>query len=135
MAAERSAITDAELICEWMESRPDYGLMYPDYERSRITENRLRSEGGWWKGYFDWTPPGTWNVVAVDLTLDRLHEVEARLSDEQKHRYVDLMCGGRSLGKMINLQQFDYADAFGFLSATAAQKIAALAQVIRAEAK
>jgi hypothetical protein len=54
---------DAEVICTWMEPRPPDGVMKLAH---------------WWYWVFEnscWIPQ--W------LTLDRLHQVEARLTDEQ----------------------------------------------------
>lgn len=59
------------------------------------------------------------------LTLDRCHEVEARLSDEQWGAY------GIVLAEI--LQSTERKFARGLIHATAKQKIAALAAVLRSE--
>ena len=109
MASER---TDEEVICEWME---------PDYRKTYANAGDP-SKGGWWKrGQICW--------FRVDLTLDRLHEVEARLSDEQWQQYREELC----FAWQAMEPHYDLAKMY--IHATAATKIAALAAVIRAEAE
>lgn len=64
------SLTDAEVICSWMEARPGPNTIHI-----------LRGADWWlwWGG--EWTP--------IDLGLDQLHEVEARLSDEQWDAYEE----------------------------------------------
>ena len=101
-------ITDAEVICDFMEPKPQLPICSDWWYPSKV--------GGW---------------LNPQLTLDRLWVVEKKLTDQYRHRYIDRILG-RSLRSMIDMQQFDYADSFvDLVNATAEQKIKALAAVIR----
>jgi hypothetical protein len=67
-------------------------------------------------------------------SLDSLREVEARLTDRQWERYVDLCCvrgqDRRSLRRMVDQREFDYADARSLLNASAEEKLLALAKIV-----
>lgn len=69
-------------------------------------------------------PPLSHERVPIRLTLDRLHAVEARLNDKQWQKY---------LGEFLDDEWHGWRAHRNLLHATAAQKIAALAAVIRAE--
>lgn len=97
--------SDEEVICEWMEP----GREIPGNWMQYI---------GWGRG---WRP--------CTLTLDRLHEVEARLTDEQWKPYIMKLLPWQSLNKLYVEQ------LFCLLHATAEQKIKALAAVIQSEMK
>jgi len=110
-------LSDAEVICTWMEPKPKFPDVFGDV---RI------SAGGWWK----WRSPragARWpgktgpNESKVD-SLDALHEVEARLTDEQWQKYAGLMMDPAGIKHTHFL-----------LHATAEQKISALAAVLRPE--
>ena len=102
-------MTDEELICEWMEPRPTKSI----YEIVRANEPY---PGKWWidrhPSSSEWRP--------CNLTLDYLHEVEARLIREGH---------GKALSRAYAVRsdcQYDW-----FLDAT--QKINTLAAFIREE--
>lgn len=102
-------MSDAEIICAFCEPKPTDTL--PDTVRGTK----------WWrlslKGYLArWIPKY--------LGLDALHEVEARLTDEQWDRYASLMMDPAGIRHTRFL-----------LHATAGEKIKALAAVLRAEVK
>ena len=82
----------------------------------------------WMQGCYPWPAEGHlrywWTVDP--LTLDALHEVEARLTDEQWKRYVPRF---DAYSTMPSSNWFTLSKPF--LHATAEQKIAALAAVIR----
>ena len=81
----------AEVVCEWMADQ------FTDGENCE----------------------SLWNFSELEeITLDALHLVEEMLSDEQRKRYIDMLCKGRSLNGMLRWQQFDYADARGAISST-----------------
>lgn len=108
-----STKTDEEVICEWMEPKP---------EDLNPHVGLLVSKGEWWYRY---TLDKTW--TACKPNLDRLHEVEARLTDEQWERYLDQLVDDDAIS--------GYQTERDICHATAAQKIAALAAVIRGDAK
>ena len=107
--------SDQEVISRFMEPNP----------RSR-TRSR-DSEHGWWRligidrKTAEWVPIGS--LPASHITLDRLYEVEELLNQGQWKTYTDLL--------------IDDPDAisgyfeFGLIHASAAQKIKALAEVLR----
>lgn len=99
-------MTDEEVICGWMEKRPSY--------ESGGTGHSARH---WWLSnphHDNWWP--------TELTLDRLREVEERLTDSQWELYF-LAWPGRFLGFR------------GFVHASAEQKIKALAEVLRKDGR
>lgn len=115
-----SEMSDEEVICAWMEPRPetpavrDWLTRYSDQLWWVLTDKPDGSPAGWLPG---------------KLTLDRLRLVEERLTEEQWARYGELhflraeaLCGGRD----------DFRK--GMLHASAAEKIRALAAVIRESA-
>jgi hypothetical protein len=108
-------MTDAEVICAFMESRPEFVPI--DYGGPK--EDRW--EHRWWKWYAAGSPP---RHLPVALNLDKLHEVEARLSEGQWESYRDYMAASAPHG--------DGYERF-LLHADAEQKIKALAAVIGAE--
>ena len=89
-------MTDEEVICQWMEQ------FY----------------------HFPENPAPRW-IHRQDLTLDALHEVEARLTDAQWRKYLEALVP-RSLSGWTELKDAAYADA--------PTRIKALAAVLR-EAK
>ena len=101
-------MSDAKVICGWMEPNPR------SHTRSRD------SSGGWWRLIGCERATGHWEPTRY-LTLDALHEVEARLTPVQQFIY---------LGNLLQGQ--DPPSPMWFTThATAEQKIKALAQVIR----
>jgi hypothetical protein len=100
-------MTDEELICRFMEPVPGFrGIDYP------------HSVGGWWIA-----ENGKQSRPADSITLDALHEVEERLTEKQGWDYLAAL-------------QSETADIPGWAfrhlwHATAKQKIAALAKVLR----
>ncbi|SRR5260370_1379040 len=96
--------TDEEVICGWMEPRPSGSLT-----------NLLAD---WW--LFRSVNAG-W--VPRTLTLDRLWNVEERLTEKQRDPYLDVIVRNTGLGPTT--AGWDMAHA------TAAQKIKALAEVLR----
>jgi hypothetical protein len=103
-------MSDEETICEFMESKPEM----------------RQDDAVWWR--WGWVPrigsslfqPPGYCWLPVRLTLDALHKVEAKLTDEQWDRYSS---------------EFDYPASArnrkSLLHATAAQKVKALAAVLR----
>jgi hypothetical protein len=102
-------MTDAEVICEFMEPKPTTPQPVGLYDES---------PGGWWTLH-----PDGW-VPNCD-SLDRLREVEARLTEEQWLRYVDAL--------IDHMPEFPRKGEI--IHASAEQKIAALAAVIRSNAE
>lgn len=101
-------MTAAEIVASFMEPKPQFD----------------GGDGGWWS--FIYEGNGTWKPVVNDRTesLDALHEVEARLTDDQQWLYIETI---RKLANRGNLATWHY------LHASAAQKLSALAQVLRPE--
>jgi hypothetical protein len=117
-----TVLSDAEVICGWMETKLSSGPF--DYRPWRSVSPR-----GWWtvlNGRKLSITPNEW--YPVDLTLDRLWEVEERLTDEQRQRYSTHLagCSIDTLRRCV-----DYADLWDLHHATVSQKIAALATVLR----
>jgi hypothetical protein len=112
----RETLTDQEIIAGFMEPMP------ANTERGE----RGISECGWWERRFSVPNQRFRHWPNSDKTdsLDALHEVEARLTDEQWTKYADLMMDPSGLKHTRFL-----------LHATAEQKIRALAQVLREGAK
>jgi hypothetical protein len=100
-------MTDEEIICTWMEPKPKGGIGY---------ENR------WW------TVPNNpgMRVSPVYLTLNILHKVEARLTDEQAWRYDEALAEGMK-------SQPERGSSIFVWHADAPTRIKALAQVLRPE--
>lgn len=104
-------LTDAEVICGWMEPKP-----------VRIWPQDI-PDGHWWSAL--WSTGTGWSWIPATLDLDALHEVEARLSEDEWWIY---------LGELHVATKGVAAYAYRHLiHATAAQKIAALAAVLRRE--
>lgn len=104
-------MTDEEVICEFMEPKP-----VGEAPLSCTYRGDLLSDGGFWQAD-EYTT--VWH--RSELTLDRLHEVEARLTDEQARQYHQL------LNESPDWEIHNY-----LWHAKAEQKIAALAAVLRA---
>ena len=99
-------MTDAEVICNFME--PEGANYRRKWWQAILKDGRLRVDNP---------------VEPVTLTLDRLHEVEARLTVKQRMDYAEefgCFCGFH---------------VFNGLHATADQKIKALATILRSAAK
>ena len=106
-------LNDAEIICGWMEPRPKDG------SGPVVTTPDSR----WW--VYNYTSDGAnfdWNFVLSTLTLDALHEVEARLTDQQGW-FTRLLV---PLPPITSMQYFRLV-----ANATAEQKVKALAAVVR----
>lgn len=102
-------MTNEEIICEFMEPR--------SHERPGQTTPKALLGSPWW----DWAI--SYGAFPKSLTLDRLHEVEARLTDEQWVNYIaELLLG-------------TYDDITGthrrLVHASTTQKIKALASVLK----
>lgn len=116
--------TDAETVATFMEPMPDY-IPQP-------YDGLSRSPNCWWTAKSQKTSRGGFEFVWVanEATLDMLHEVEARLTDRQWERYCLRLVGCGS--NILNLRgTVDYADLKALLHASAADKLTALAAVIR----
>jgi len=107
-------LSDAEVICMWMEPRPKDG------SGSKVATPESR----WWVysyevrvHIFHWK----WHPNTLDL--DALHEVEAKLSDEQQWAYIEALRGKYNM------------PTWHFVHASAEQKIKALAITLREEVK
>jgi len=99
-------LSDEEVICGFMEPKPE-GSWMRDIQPT------------WW--YFStFDLPIGWHVVNLDL--EQLHEVEARLKDAQWRTYIDLI---------VPVKGNIYEECKAFIHASAAQKIKALAAVLR----
>lgn len=112
-------MTDQEVICNWMEPRSN-GLFDPG----------TVSLGGWW-----WAnTQQQFEPFDVD-SLDRLREVEARLSDEQWEVYLshlwDISDGLRQSDYDAGRSQLSHFFSRFLAHASAEQKIAALAAALR----
>ena len=108
-------MSDAEVICTFCEPRPE----------GEPTAHLMKTLK-FWRVVFA-SSPTRWTTMP--LTLDRLHEVEARLTDEQKDRYsFALSLEVRSIN---GPSAFYRSELFPCFHADAEQKIKALAQVIR----
>ena len=108
-----AVISDAEVICGFMQPRTDC-TDWPFGGRSDF----------WWQGVNNSSRiPAGWEPRP--LTLDRLWEVEERLTAEQRWAYSDVLC----LKVIWPTQPSE--STFSVVHATAAQKITALAIVLR----
>ncbi len=105
-------MTNEEIICEWMERKPT--------PMDGWRAAHLVKKAQWWLSWQDnWEP--------IPLTLDRLREVEKRLTDEQWDRY-------RAWFTRLTVPPPPVTSAEYFrmvAQADAAQKIKALAAVLR----
>jgi hypothetical protein len=103
--------SNEEIICGWMEPKP--------WEEPGQTTPKALLGSSWW----DWAI--SYGSFPKPLTLDRLHEVEGRLTDEQWGQYAtalsDLTPEYTGIVQTMKL----------YIHATAAQKIKALAAVLR----
>jgi len=99
-------MTPEEIICEFMEPRPSFDVINSWRECSSVR---------WWRFY-----NGNTVWIPILLTLDRLRQVEERLTAEQWDKYevamIRIVRKGRSHQDMLH--------------ASAEQKIAAMAKVI-----
>lgn len=113
-----AVLIDEEIICEWMERRPLDGM------GQRVETANAR----WWDYSYQILPRSSgvgkefhWQWHPCNLTLDRLWEVEERLTDEQRLAYLlELSKGG--------------APELGYwriMHASANDKIAALSTILR----
>lgn len=104
----RDALTDAEVICAWMEPKPKDG-----------THPGNVSEVGWWKAVYVARPVPHWRWFPNDDktdSLDALWKVEERLDPRQAQEYYCSLWDDRT--------------TYG-AHATAEQKLKALAAVLR----
>lgn len=112
-------LTDEEVICEFMEAKPEAFLATGSQAHPSV--------GGWWRSDFRFTSPspndGEYYWKPRKLTLDALHEVEARLTDEHWKEY----CWRFQRGGMCSW----WENQRDFLHASAEQKIKALASILR----
>ncbi|MCE5309605.1 MAG: hypothetical protein LLG20_18370 [Acidobacteriales bacterium] len=110
-------MTDAEVICEFMEPRPT----------KRPNEYALgQCHRDWWAGTITerWAP--VFEVCDPIEYLGRLHEVEAQLTEEQ---WLDYKC---ALLEGVPHSTWHMASFKASVHALADQKIRALAELIRA---
>lgn len=105
-------MTDAEIVATWMEPNPD------------LLANLTQSKDGWWWNSFGLTGD-PWQP-AEPLTLDRLREVEARLDASQCVDY------DWRLAMLVVVATKTCPESYPW-HASAEQKLAALAEVLRAE--
>ena len=103
-------LSDEEIICQFMEPMPQCGIR-------QILQDRLVIPI-WWGCAWD-----GWQSIVPDLT--ELYEVESRLSDEQWGEY------GLKLAESLQSQGWQYVR--NLIHASSAQKIRALAEVLRPE--
>ncbi len=103
-------MTDAEVICGFMEPKPG------------VIEARVISKGGWWKSRWSSMQYRIWPYDDKTDSLDAMHEVEAKLTDEQWIRY-------RREFRVISPPRESHEECLIHL--TAEQKIKALAAVLR----
>jgi hypothetical protein len=126
--------SDEEVICNWMEP---VAHQYELRQQYRDKCHRTIAIGGsaafiprprrrWWEISQEVGGP----FVPVALTLDRLHEVEERLTERQQDEYSKEL--SRLIYSIDGPSAFYRSELFMFFHATAAQKIKALAKVIRA---
>ncbi len=109
--------TDEEVICAWMEPKPEANKAY--VVRSWWRSRTLLTGSAAGRGCFVIA-----DIIPRTLTLDALHEVEARLTDEHWVSYL-ISLVPKSLSGWTELRDATYA--------TAEQKVKALAAVIRAQ--
>jgi hypothetical protein len=128
-----AAMSYAEVICNWMEPlAQQYELRRQYSERcSRALEAGgtmafiRRPRPTWW----EISQEAGWPFVPVALTLDRLHEVEERLTERQQYEYSKEL--SRLIYSIDGPSAFYRSELFMFFHASPAQKIKALAKVIR----
>jgi hypothetical protein len=111
-------MTDREIICAWMEPRPERGPW-------DCRPWRSRSPNGWWQAHDSrrMDAPNDWYPKPLDL--DSLHEVEARLTNEQWAYFMAALLP-EEFTPPFPLTAFQ-----AVTHAAAEQKIAALATVLR----
>lgn len=107
---------DTRIICEFMDRCP------------RSTTRSRDSDSGWWRLVGCVREDGEWIPNAIDL--NRAHWVEERLTEEQWNRYINAFA--TPIDRRLRMFAWDRVSAL--LHATAADKIKALAAVLR-EAK
>lgn len=113
-------MSEEEVICEWMEPRPDVVDDGADPNACYKWPHR------WWKWYRDRN-----GHLPRELDLNALHEVEARLSDKQ---WLDYRREFRLVVERVNGTWPLGQRSKDMLHATAEQKIRALASVLRGAA-
>lgn len=113
----RTEMTDQEIVATFMEP-----LGTRRFSKGRLSNVQI-SDGGWWT-YTHEVRDGTQRTGYAPRcdSLDALHEVEERLSNEQWIAYDDELRS--STTSAISLH-------FGLIHATPFQKIRALATVLR----
>lgn len=114
---------DAEVICAFMEAKPQFRSGFTVFYRGNqhaVTTEEWRSPGGWWR--ID-TADDDRKVEPRELELNALHEVEARLSDEQFEIYK---IGLIPLGQMANAE-------YWHIHANVEDKTRVLAFILRRE--
>jgi hypothetical protein len=121
-------LTDAEVICEFMEPSPDPSKWDKD-KRDDFDYAVLMwsSRKGWWSfsGYGSCGPV----FEAITLTLDRLWEVEEKLLPEEWMAYVEAL-QHRMLLTWKSFDKISVDQLFQLMHATAEHKVRALAAVI-----
>jgi hypothetical protein len=107
----------------FMDAQSDSGLVLTDEEVICTRMDPGREEGEWWvEKNFAPCFGNSHTICPQALTLDRLHEVEKQLTEEQWWAYeLELSRVVRHMG----------STALGFIHASAAQKIKAQAIVLR----
>ena len=112
-------MTDGEVICAWMEPKPDtYNAATAMAAAKSGKDNPI-----WWV-----TDGRTWTLRPRELDLDALWEVQDRLTDEQWERYECEMLA-QWTPEAIGLTM--HGEVRHYLHATAEQKIRALAAILR----
>lgn len=122
------SLDDEEVICEWME--PD-GLSKPFDGPEEAHPYR------WWKWYMRFPAglqSGQRRHINIDLTLDRLHQVEERLTDGQWLQYSVCCWKWYTEAATGNDYEISHLNRWRkvLIHLTAEQKIKALAATIRA---
>jgi hypothetical protein len=115
------SMTDQEVVCAWMETRPKDGTHPQDV-----------SEIGWWKAVYTLQPQQRWRWFADgDKTdsLDALWEVEERLTDQQWGEYWKAAAETLKPDDKVRLAFGEHFRYWSHLDAE--QKIKALASVLR----
>ncbi len=124
---DEEKMTPEEVICEFMEpardleAKPFDADMVENILNAQCMGTPSHSPGGWWVYYCDYQQQEKVAQSCRELDLDALHEVEARLTEEQWRHYTV------AFWKLYP----DSCNTKGTLHATAEQKIAALGKILR----
>lgn len=111
-------MSDEEVICSFMEPRPTDP---PENAlEMQICGSPVLSKGGFWVWICCYEDGDVPKAIPISLTLDALHEVEARLTKEQWEQYASLMMDPAGIQHTRFL-----------LHASGEQKIKALAAVLK----